>query len=74
MPPAIGRGAICDIRGDREMFGLGLIEIGIVLLLGWLAFKKVIARRYPGISRAFTFVLFGTALLMLLFALLTQIR
>lgn len=56
------------------MFGLGLIEIGIVLLLGWLAFKKVIARRYPSISRAFTFVLFGTALLMLLFALLTQIR
>ena len=56
------------------MFGLGLIEIGIVLLLGWLAFKNVITRRYPGISRAFTFVLFGTALLMLLFALLTQIR
>ena len=31
------------------MFGLGFIEIGIVLFLGYFAFKNAIARRYPNL-------------------------
>lgn len=54
------------------MFGLGFIEIGIVLFLGYLAFKHLIARRYPNAARAIHIVLILTAVLMVVFGLITH--
>jgi multisubunit Na+/H+ antiporter MnhB subunit len=54
------------------MFGLGLIEIGIVLVLAYLAFRHLIARRWPGIYRAIDFVFYTTIALALIFGLLAR--
>jgi len=54
------------------MFGFGLIEIGIVVFLGYLAFKNFIARRYPNLHRTINFILIATAVLMVAFGLMTH--
>ncbi len=54
------------------MFGLGIIETGIVLALAYVAFRRFVVRRYPGIYRAIDVALAATAVLMVLFGLLTQ--
>jgi multisubunit Na+/H+ antiporter MnhB subunit len=56
------------------MFGLGFAETGIVLVLGYLAFRHLIARRWPGVYQALNFVFLGTVLLVLLFGLLARLR
>ena len=56
------------------MFALGPIETLIVIVLVYLAFKHIIARRFPGIFRAFNFIFFTAAALMLLFGVLTHYR
>lgn len=54
------------------MFGLGLIEIAVILGLGYLALRHIVARRYPGIYRAFNIVFYITVALLLVFGLLTR--
>ncbi len=54
------------------MFGLGLIETGVVLFLGYLAFRHFIARRWPGASKAVAAIFYISAALMLGFGLLTH--
>ncbi len=56
------------------MFGLGFIEIGIVLGLGYFAFKHIIVRFYPGFNRAFDFVFYTAMALMVLFGVISQLR
>lgn len=54
------------------MFGLGLIEIAVVLGLAYLAVRHIIARRYPGFYRAFNFVFYATVVLLVVFGLLAR--
>ena len=54
------------------MFGLGLFELAIIGGLGYLAFRHIIARRWPGIHRAIDFVFFATVAMVLLFGLLAR--
>ena len=54
------------------MFGLGLFELAIIGGLGYLAFRHIIARRWPGIYRAIDFVFFATVAMVLLFGLLAR--
>jgi len=54
------------------MFGLGWIEVVIVLVLSFFAFRHLIDRRFPNFYRAINFVFFATAFLMLAFALFTR--
>ncbi len=56
------------------MFDLGLAEIAIIGVLGWLAFRHVIARLYPGIYRALHIVLLTVVGLLLLFGLLARLH
>lgn len=56
------------------MFGLGFSESGIVLVLGYLAFRHFIVKRYPGIYRMLDIVLVLTVLLVLGFGLITHFR
>lgn len=54
------------------MFGLGPVELAIVGVLGYLAFRHIIAKRWPNIHRAIDFVFFATVALVLLFGLLAR--
>ena len=54
------------------MFGLGFIEIAIVLGLVYLALRHIIARRYPGFYRAVDIVFYLTVAMVLVFGLLTR--
>jgi hypothetical protein len=54
------------------MFNLGPIEILLILTAGYLAFRHWIARRYPNFRRAFNFVFFTSAALMILFSLFSH--
>jgi len=54
------------------MFGLGIIELAIILVLGYVAFRHWIARRFPGAVRAVRFVLITTAVLLLVFGIITR--
>ena len=56
------------------MFGLGIIEIGIVLALVYFAFKHIILRRYPGFNRGFDFVFYTAMALMVVFGVISQLR
>lgn len=56
------------------MFGLGIFEITIILVLGYLAVRHIIARRYPGFYRAFNIVFLLTVALTLVFGLLTRLH
>jgi len=56
------------------MFGLGFVEIAIIGVLGWLAFRHIIARRYPGVYRALDIVFFTAVGLVLLFGVLARVR
>lgn len=61
-------------RASETVFGLGLIEIAIVLILGYLAFKKMIVRKFPTFSRSFDFVFYATMALMILFGVISRFR
>ena len=54
------------------MFGLGWVEVVIVLVLAFFAFRHLIDRRYPKFYRAFNFIFFATAFLMVAFSLFTR--
>lgn len=56
------------------MFGLGFSESGIVLVLGYLAFRHFIVRRYPGFYRMLDILLVATVALVLIFGLITHFR
>lgn len=56
------------------MFGLGLIEIAVVLGLAYLAVRHIIARRYPGFYRALDFVFYATVALLVVFGVLTRLH
>ena len=51
---------------------MGLFEIGIISVLGYLVFRHIIARRYPGVYRALNFAFMIGVLLFLLFGLLAR--
>lgn len=68
-------GSFRHLRLDRQhVFGLGFIEIGIVIGLGYFAFKHIIVRFYPGFNRAFDFVFYTAMALMVLFGVISQLR
>ena len=56
------------------MLTLGLVEIMIILGLGYYAFKHFIHRRFPNFYKAFQFVYFGTAALILVFGLISKLK
>ena len=56
------------------MFGLGFSEAGIVLVLGYLAFRHFIVKRYPSFHRVLDIVLVATVALVLIFGLITHFR
>jgi len=56
------------------MFGLGFSESGIVLALGYLAFRHFFVRRYPGFYRVLDIVLVATVALVLIFGLIAHFR
>jgi hypothetical protein len=56
------------------MLGLGPIELGIVAVLGYLACKHLIARRFPGLRRALDIVFLLTVALMLAFGLISRLN
>lgn len=56
------------------MFGLGFSETGIVLVLGYLAFRHFIIRRYPSFYRMLDMVLVVTVALVLIFGLIGYFR
>ena len=55
-----------------HMFGLGIIEAGIILVLAYFALRRWVLRRYPRFYRAIDIVLFTTVALMLLFGVISQ--
>lgn len=56
------------------MFGLGFSESGIVLVLGYIAFRHFIIKRYPSFYRLLDIVLVLTVALVLIFGLITHFR
>ncbi|HKJ00543.1 MAG TPA: hypothetical protein VKB51_18885 [bacterium] len=72
--PATRAGHFSSASATASMFDLGPIEIVIILVLGWLAFRHIIARRWPGIYRAFNFAFAFAVGMMLLFGLLARIH
>lgn len=56
------------------MFGLGPVELAIVLGLGYWAVRHIVARRWPGLARAVNFVAYATVVGLLVFGLLTRLR
>jgi hypothetical protein len=56
------------------MFGLGWVEIVVVLGAAYLAFRHFLARRFPGFRRAFDAVFYTTVALLIVFGLLTRVH
>ena len=56
------------------MFGLGFTELAIIGVLGWFAFRHIIARRFPGFYRALDVIFLSAVGLMLVFGLLARLR
>ena len=54
------------------MFGLGWMELVVIFVLVFFAFRHLIDRRYPNFYRAFNFIFFATAFLMLAFSVFTR--
>ena len=56
------------------MLTFGLVEIMIILGLLYYAFRRIIHRRFPNFNKAFQFVYFGTAVLILVFGLISRLK
>lgn len=56
------------------MFNFGMVEILIILGLGYFAFRGFLIKRYPNFHKAFQFVFFGTAALILVFGLISRFK
>ncbi|MDH5753148.1 MAG: hypothetical protein OEZ59_12125 [Deltaproteobacteria bacterium] len=54
------------------MFGLGLLEAVIILVVGYYAFRHIVQKRYPNFNKAFDFIFIAAILFMLLFGWLAR--
>jgi hypothetical protein len=56
------------------MFDLGPWELLIILVLAWFAFRRVVARRWPDLHRAFNAAFIFAVAMMLLLGLLARLH
>ena len=56
------------------MFGFSWMELVVVLILSYFAFRHFIVRRFPNLYRALNFILYATILMMLAFAVVTRMK